>query len=312
MNCPADNDQMRIFHRRLNPGDWNKMLLAVLLLVLPQSQAVQAQISKANQIFIARGLQIQGMVSTYDTFHLSTLSNANYTTANWLWDSPRSYNGSMPLLGAAPGFPWARWVADENDMPPLGDEAAYTNQLVLLQLSDEPNLDNADVRTRFANWISAVRSNWPNTIISINDGGGNSDGNLIDFVNNARPDMMTFDVYPWKSVYDVNQPNHIGAPIGGPPTTWYTVLRIHRDICHAFGIPFGSYVQTFHAVEEYSPYNVYRDPSPSELRLHHFGALAFDAKLLIDFHYNNGSSSLFTSPGGDSNPNALYYEKADC
>src|SRR5436189_3269434 len=80
-----------------------------------------AQLSKGHQILINRGLQIQGIVSTYDTFHLSMLSNANYTTVNWLWNSPRSYSGSMPLLGAAPGFPWARWVADETDMPPLGD-----------------------------------------------------------------------------------------------------------------------------------------------------------------------------------------------
>src|SRR5881296_3245973 len=105
----------------------------------------QGQISKGNQILINRGLQIQGLVSTYDTFHLSTFSNANYTTVNWLWADPRSYNGSMPLLGPAPGFPWARWVANENDMPPLGDEASYTNQLVLLQLSDEPNLDDSSV-----------------------------------------------------------------------------------------------------------------------------------------------------------------------
>jgi hypothetical protein len=113
-------------------------------------------------------------------------------------------------------------------------------------------------------------------------------------------------------VYDVNAPGRIGPPIGGPPTTWYTFLRIYRDISRAFNIPFGSYVQTFHAVEEYSPYNVYRNPSPSELRLNHSGALAFNSKMFIDFLYNNGSSSLFNSPGGDSNPNALYYEKADC
>ncbi len=274
--------------------------------------ASYAQISKGDQILIDRGFQIQGLVSTYDTFHLSTLSNANYTTVNWLWIDPRSYDGSMSLLGPAPGFPWARWVSDETDMPPKGDEAAYTNQLVMLQLSDEPNLDNSAVRDRFVNWINSVRDSWPNTILSVNDGGGVADGNLIDFVNRARPDMITFDVYPWKSTYDTNQPDHIGAPIGGPPTIWYSVLRIHRDISRAFNIPFGSYVQTFHAVEEYAPFNVYRAPSPSELRLNHFGALAFNAKTLIDFHYNNGSSPLFISPGGDSNPTALYYEKADC
>ena len=272
----------------------------------------RAELSKGDQILIQRGLQIQGLVSTGDPFHLNTLSNANYTTVNWLWSDPRSYDGPMSLLGEAPGFPWARWVGDETDMPPKGDEAAYTNQLVMLQLSDEPNLDDSSVRDRFVNWINSVRSNWPNTILSVNDGGGVADGNLIDFVNRARPDMITFDNYPWKSTYDTNQPDHIGTPIGGPPTIWYSVLRIHRDISRAFNIPFGSYVQTFHSVEEYGPHNVYRSPSPSELRLNHFGALAFNAKALIDFHYNNGSSPLFTPPGGDSNPTALYYEKADC
>ena len=288
-------------------------VLSLAFVLLYEPNVCHAQLSKGHQLLISRGLQVQGIVSTYDTFHLSTLSNANYTAVNWLWNSPRSYDGSMPLLGAAPGFPWARWVVDETDMPPLGDEASYFGQLVALQLADEWDLNNADIRTRAVNWFLSAGSNWPNTILYANNGGGQvSDGNLVDFVSRAHPDMITFDTYPWKSVYDTNQPNHIGPAISGPPTTWYSVLRIYRDISRAFGIPYGSYVQTFHSVEEYYPFNVYRDPSPSELRLNHFGALAFDAKWLCDFHYNNGSSPLFTSPGGDSNPNPLYYEKADC
>src|ERR1043165_3401147 len=91
-------------------------LLAGLFQVLPG----HAQISKGNQILLNRGFQVQGIVSTYDTFHLSTFSNANYTTVNWLWIDPRSYSATMSWLGTAPGFPWARWVVDETDMPPLG------------------------------------------------------------------------------------------------------------------------------------------------------------------------------------------------
>jgi len=289
-----------------------RLYLSLFLVALFPSQLV-AQLSKAHQILLERGLQIQGIVSTYDTFHLDTFSNANYTTVNWLWNAPRSYSGSMSLLGPTPGFPWGRWVSDETDMPPLGDETSYLSQLVCLQLGDEWDLNDSATRTRAVNWFNSISTNWPNTLLYANNGGGQvTDSNLVDFVSRAHPDLITFDTYPWKSVYDTNQPNHIGAAIGGPPTTWYSVLRIYRDISRAFGIPFGSYVQTFHAVEEYSPYNVYRDPSPSELRLNHFGALAFDSKMLIDFHYNNGSSSLFTAPGGDSNPNALFYEKADC
>lgn len=288
------------------------LILAAFIFSLFPS-AAPAQLSKGHQILLNRGLQIQGIVSTYDTFHLDTFSNANYTTVNWLWSSPRSFSGSMPLLGQTPGFPWGRWVTDETDVPPQGDESGYLSQLVTLQLGDEWELNTDSVRTRAVDWFNSISTNWPNTILYANNGGGQvSDGNLIDFVSRAHPDMITFDTYPWKSVYDTNQPDHIGPAIGGPPTTWYSVLRIYRDISRAFGIPFGSYVQTFHAVEEYYPYNVYRDPSPSELRLNHFGALVFDAKMLIDFHYNNGSSSLFTAPGGDTHPNALYYEKADC
>jgi hypothetical protein len=286
------------------------LCLAVCFLI--PAFAGHAELSKGNQFFIDRGFQAQAIVSTYEPFHLSTLSNANYTAVNWLWNDPRSYNGSTPLLGPAPGFPWGRWVSAEEDMPAKGDEAPYLEQLVTLQLGDEPKLDEPPIRDRFVNWLNSVRDTWPNTILYVNDGGGLIDANLIDFIDRGRPDMMTFDVYPWKSTYDSNTVDHVGVPIGGPPTIWYSVLRIHRDVCGAFNIPFGSYVQTFHAVEEYGPKNVYRDPSPSELRLNHFGALAFNAKMLIDFHYNNGSSPLFVSPGGDSNPAPLYYEKADC
>ncbi len=285
---------------------------ALAITVLFPGAVSQAQVGKANQILINRGLQVEGLVATYDTFHLDTYSNANYSAVIWLWDSPRSYD-VMSQLGSAPGFPWARWVANETDMPPLGGESGYLSQLVNLQLADEWNLNDDTIRTRAVDWFTAVRNNWPNTILSANNWGGQiSDGNLIDFVSRAQPDMICFDSYPWKSVYDTSAPDHIGAPLNGPPTTWYSHLRIYRDISRAFGIPFGSYVQTFHSVEEWWPYNVYRNPSPSELRLNHFGALAFNSKMLIDFVYNNGASSLFDPPGGDSNPNALYYEKADC
>ena len=61
-------------------------VFAAAMLLAPASHA---QVSKANQILINRGLQVEGMVATYDTFHLSTYSNANYTAVNWLWYPPR-------------------------------------------------------------------------------------------------------------------------------------------------------------------------------------------------------------------------------
>src|SRR5688500_4577112 len=81
-----------------------------ILSLLPTSHA---QVSKANQILINRGFQVQGLASMNDAFHLTTLSNANYTTLQWLWDSNPS------LMGPAPGFPWSRWAGDETKVPPL-------------------------------------------------------------------------------------------------------------------------------------------------------------------------------------------------
>src|SRR5206468_10526084 len=108
----------------------------------------------------------------------------------------------------------------------------------------------------------------------------------------------------WKSDYTTR------VPISGPPTSWYGDLRRYREHAKGANIPLATYVQTFHAVQDYDQ-TVYRDPSPSELRLNHSGALAFNAKVLIDFTYNTGASSLFTSPGGDSKPSGLLAQKAD-
>jgi hypothetical protein len=77
-----------------------------------------------------------------------------------------------------------------------------------------------------------------------------------------------------------------------------------------YHIPFGCYMQTFHAVEDYDQ-RVYRDPSPSELRLNNMAALAFNAKWLTGFTYNTGASSLFTRPGGDTHPTPLYAEQKE-
>ena len=116
--------------------------------------------------------------------------------------------------------------------------------------------------------------------------------------------MICFDQYPFKCNYDT------GVPTGGPYTGWYSELRRYRQWAMTYNIPFGVYRQTFHSVEPWSS-TIYRDPSPSELRLNTSAALAFNAKTLINFTYNTGASSLFTNPGGDTYPTPLYAEQVD-
>jgi hypothetical protein len=275
--------------------------LSCCLALFPVVVSRAATLSKGNQLLIQNGLQIQGMATKDDVFHLQTYEDANYTAINWLWDLNTS------LHGAAPGFPWARWVHDQSEMPPRAgaNEEPYLSKLVALSLGDEKNLNDPAVRDPYINWFNAVKPNYPNTILYANNYGGQvNDAALADFINRAQPDMIAFDTYPWRSNYTTRQPE---PPAGGSPTSWYSELRRYRIHSANAGIPLATYRQSFHAVQDYDQ-KVYRDPSPSEFRLNTFGALAFNVKFLVDFTYNTGASSYFTPPGGDSNPTPLYNE----
>jgi hypothetical protein len=279
--------------RRACPGDF----LWATLVCSAFASTASAQLSKGQQILINQGLQVQGMVSNGDPFHLGTYQTANYSSINWIWDS------NVSAQGMAPGaMPWARWVRDhystdqQPEMPPLNGEGPYQSKLIALSLGDEPNLNDTNVRNYYVNWFNSVRSAYPNTILYTNNYGGQvTDANLGDFISRAKPDMISFDSYPF-------QPGT--GPAGGSPTNWYGDLRRYRVYAADNDIPLAVYRQTFHD-------SVDRDPSPSELALLTSAALAFNAKYLTDFTYNSGASSLFNNAaGGDNSPNALYTSQA--
>jgi hypothetical protein len=272
-------------------------------MMLGQVRFAQAQISKGYQILLNRGLQLQGLVQWDDYFHLDTYSNANYTSINWGWTS------SPDLMASTAGVPWSRWVSGTTNMPPQTGEGPYLNQLVALQLGDEWDLNTDSIRTTLVNWFNSVQTNWPNTILFHNNWQGQvQDAQLSDFIARAQPDMLFFDGYPWQSDYTT------GTPLGGPPTGWYSELRRYRAWALTYNIPFGVYRQTFNSVQSYNS-TIYRNPSPSELRLLTSAGLAFNAKFFTDFTYNSGATSLFdilpNGYSGDTYTNALYVEQAD-
>jgi hypothetical protein len=246
-------------------------------------------VGKGHGILIQRGLQLQGLVTRDDAFDLGNYRKANYTTILWLWES-------NPLLhGPAPGFPWARWAQDETKMP-ASTEQPYLNQLVSLQLGDEWDLNDAATRDRAVKWFDAIRGRWSNTILYMNNWGGQvNDASLGDFINRAKPDMLSFDTYPFQS----DPATHVAnAPAHGSPTSWYGEMRRYRIYAQNAGIPWAVYRQTFHAVEGTT--REYRSPSPSEMNLNTFGALAFGATVLLDFTYNTGASII--APSGSLQP----------
>jgi hypothetical protein len=263
---------------------------------------------KGHRILVENGLQIQGMVSTGDPFHLATYQNLNYTAVNWIWDS------RVSDLGPAPGsMPWARWVRPganpptTAELPPRNGEGPYQGKLLALSLGDEPNLNDDAVRTQYVNWFNAIQNDpaYANTILYMNNFGGQvSDAALGDFISRAHPDMISFDTYPYRYAATDN-PTRV-QPVGGSPTNWYADFRRYREFAKAFNIPVGTYRQTYGSVSE-----GVRPVAESELRLQTFAALAFNAKYLNDFTYNTGANIFFEkAAGGDNQPNAMYAKAA--
>ncbi len=278
-------------------------MLAALLLAVAAPVPGSAQLSKGYQMILSHGLQLQGMVQYNDYFHWDTYQGAGYNTINWIFTSNPDW------MGPPPGYPWARWASDETNMPPAPGEEPFMSQLFGIELGDEWNIDDDATRTRLVNWFTSVRSRFPSAVLYHNNYGGQaSDSALGDLIARAHPDMLCFDQYPFLSDYNTR------VAIGGPFTSWYSELRRYRAWALSAGIPYAAYMQTFHSVEDYDQ-RVYRNPSPSELRLNTSVALAFNAKELIGFTYNTGATSLFdilpNGYSGDNYTNALYAEQAD-
>lgn len=278
--------------------------LAVVAALVVFLQNGQSQISKGHQILMNRGLQSMGLVTRDNPFNVSTLLSGNFSGVVFEWGK---YDPT--LLGPAPGIPWNRWVSDPArdgngdmaDMPPVttpNDETPYMSNLVMLQLGDEHDLNNATIRSNTANWYTAVRANYPNTILYCNNWGGQlSDAAMDAYIQTSNPDMMSMDTYDWTtSIYP-----------GGSPKDLYRFMRQVRAFALGYNKPYNLWTQTYHGSGDVPPRV---DPSDSQLRLNYFAGVGFGFTSFMNFTYNHGSTSLFSGPG-DQNPTALYASITD-
>jgi hypothetical protein len=258
------------------------MPLLVLTIALPLNAQT---LDKGHRLLIERGLQIQATSVTYDNFHLNTMQGANFTAPSWTWDYTAP---DMSLLGApSNGVQWARWIDMNNESDLRPAEQPYKPNMVSLSVHDEQYLDSPSNMDATVNWFTANASKFPNTILYTNQWGSETSVNAMrDLNSRAHPDMLSFDTYPF-----------------GPTNTsqWYTDAAKYQSLGKEFGIPVAFYLQTYHSTGDGA-----RDPSGSELRWNQFAGWTFGFKMANAFIYNNGASSLFIKPGGDSFPAPLY------
>lgn len=258
-----------------------------------------AELNKTDRLLQQNGLLIAGNANPDADFDPARMQAAHYNMVLWQWASNLKRQANMP---------WGRWAGKPADMPPLGAEAQAMGKLWWLQISDEPALRNPATLKSTVEWMQAAEANpiFRNTILST-DLSGIDDATINNFISAAHPDLLTFDLYPYTSEYvpaKGKTPSHAGAPQAGPPSNWYGELRRFRADTINTNTRFGIYRQTFHSIEDYDT-RAYRDPTPSELGLNTFGALAFNAKALADFEVNTGATSLFAK-GRMADPAPLY------
>jgi hypothetical protein len=270
-------------------------LIAAMLSAATPSRAQLANLDKGHRILLERGLQIQAQsfyrpedlgVSSY-TFDPQPFLDANFTTVNWQWAPRHDFSPSS--------FPWGRWTGtDEADLTPA--ELPHKGNMVTFLCGEESNLNDPAVRTRWQNWFTAARPNFPDTILYTKQLAFDaSDSNLFTYMSQSQPDMLFMNSYRWK--------------VGNTEGTWHLFSDMQRyrkfallghDGTGTRPIPYGQQMQTFHGE------GLYRDPSESELRMHHFGAWAFGYTVTSAFTYNYGTSSLFTPGYNTANPTPTY------
>jgi hypothetical protein len=303
----------------------NRVIAAAVIAVLgatgEMTWAQLGQLTQAQAYLINNGLMLSSMATSGDVFNQSTYSGAGYTMDNW------ENTPNFDQMGSAT---WSQWVSSPGG---AYDKAAYMavlpgganepvaapvlNNLVSLEMGDELNLNDPAVFATEVQWFQDAKKQLPNVLLYANHYGGQvSDTTLGNFIAQAHPDLICFDEYPFQSVYNPNgsgNPDDTSSytPIGGPPNAWMSQLWRYRQFGIGYNVPVATYMQVFHSVEDYDS-TVYRDPSESELHMNASVALAFNVKALIGFQYNASSSTtLFTKPGGDSHPTALYAAEQD-
>ena len=272
-----------------------RLTLATILLTAVPAVAQVENLDRGHRILIERGFQIQAQafyrpedlgLGSY-TFDSAPFLNAGFTTVNWQW-TPKG-----PEI--APAFPWGRWTnTDEANLTPA--ELPFKSSMATFLAGEENNLNDPGVRTRWQNWFAVARPNFPNTILHTKQLAFDATpASLLTYMSESRPDMLFMNSYRWK--------------VGNTEGTWHLFSDLQRyrrfallgnDGTGARPIPYGTQTQTFQGE------NLYRKPSESELRMHHFGAWALGYKVTSAFTYNYGTSVLFT-PGHDtSNPTDSY------
>jgi PEP-CTERM motif len=273
-----------------------------------------AQLSKVDTLLQQDGYQLQGALygggllyyngHTVNGQYVPGFAQANYTAPSWAGSASFTDANGMALNG-----PWAIWNVNNGDLPDqVSADVPHLNNLVSMAIGDEIEWvrDPSTTAPLIAEFQQVNSdSNYNNTIVYTNNSAGQLTDNgpaVTSFIQQAHPDMLTFDTYPFQTGNATALTDSQILNVGY--TSWYTELRFYRDVTldnsyqssnPTYAVDWGLYRQTY-ATDDGT-----RTPSASEYGLQTFSAMAFGAKYLSDFITDGSASQLYT----DSNQDAI-------
>src|SRR3954467_12573694 len=103
------------------------------LIFLPALAAAAAEISKADRIFMQRGLVIHALCFWDHLLHPKTLTDCGFTGTTW------AFKTNPEQMTQLRGLPWCKWA--QCGEPLTAEEIPFAPSLVALQFHDEQNLN---------------------------------------------------------------------------------------------------------------------------------------------------------------------------
>ncbi len=276
-----------------------KLVLLSLAIVIcnmnnADGQNPKQDLSKGNYLLMQKRFQIEAW--SYPNFVVNGVLEDRFNPSFYATSNFTSFGLTNSVLEDYPAEvqnkPWSRIEEVHHGLSVF--ENTKINTLFRLQFEDDNlNPTNTELVQSANLWFHNKRNNpaFDKTILSLDlpfsNYGSEFAGQLKNMVSLLRPDLIMFNRYPWQKS-DLYNPVKL---LYG----WYGMLIYYRNIAlkgyDGTGntpIPFGAYTQTWLAYKN-------TPPSYSQLRLNNFGSLAFGAKVLSAFVYND-------YPGDAANP----------
>ncbi|HEY1683672.1 MAG TPA: PEP-CTERM sorting domain-containing protein [Tepidisphaeraceae bacterium] len=289
-----------------------------LLIAAVSAMPAFGQLSKVDTLLQHYGYQLQADIDTGSPYYYNGHINgatgqyvpgvvqANYTVPNYAGTA--IFEDSNYPISSELNVPWAIWNVDVGNLPDqVSADVPHLNNLVSMAIGDEQYWEsNPTVFSQVVSEFQYVNAdpNYNNTIVYTNNFIGQNQLNgttVSSFIQQAHPDALTFDWYPFTT-------SNAGASddsqiLNTPFDSWYTEMRFYRDVTldnsyqasdPTYSVEWGEYRQT------YVTDDGTRTPGPTEYAVETFTAMAFNAKMQMDFWYNGGDSQLYTNGNQDA------------